>query len=295
MASTDFKPQLHVTAITRMQTCGHWYYLSNIKGIHYPLAAKLAVGIAAHHGASQNLRHKAIKGELLPREQVAEESLDALKKEADKGDGLSDDDKTPITKKRMDELRDETVRFAAVHYEQVAPKAKPAIIDQEIGGEMRQVTSVEFAYVLAMKNWPFDLAGTIDLLDGKPKKFTIRDNKTARKMPSGNPAINSSQLTAYSMAVHHVLGQPYPIKSSLDHLVIGRKTKPDELARRETQRNADQEKVFLRIFQAACRSLEAGVFMPADPGHFAAPCSYCPHRWGTCVYYTDPSLIGTKR
>ncbi len=293
------KKQLHVTALTTLQGCGHRYYLRYIKDIHRPRSTRLAVGTAAHKAIARNLTNKAVKGELLDREEVDDIAAETINEEAGKED-LTDDGVTTIAKKRQGELVDESVAFSRVHYDQRAPFSRPAIIEQEINGEVQKVTTVERPYVLEMSHYPFNLAGTIDLLDntakpGKKPKFAIRDNKTARKMPNLDTAKSAIQLTAYAMATRYLDDQKYPIETVFDYLVIGRKTKDDEAVSSVAMRNAEDEKSFLRIFELGCKTIETGLFMPAEPGSFLSPCGFCEFRFGDCRFYSDPKTAGIRK
>lgn len=289
------KRQLHVTTLQTLLTCGHRFYLRYVKAIHRPKAVNLAVGSAVHASAGMNLIHKVANQKLMPESDVLDHSRDAISFEIGEGEGLSDDGLRPINLKRQAEIVDETVAFSRVHYNQVAPQARPTTIEQEVNGRVLVLPSVEWAYVLEMTHWPYNIAGKLDLLNLNDQgEFDIHDTKTTRKSPSDDVADANIQMTPYSMAVHYILKQDYPIKSSLDYLVIGRKSKADEAVSRETERNALHEKFFLRIFERAVKAIEAGIFLPADPGHYSRPCSLCEYRHGDCMFYRDPKTIGSE-
>lgn len=290
-----FKKQLHVTALQTLLTCGHRFYLRHVKAIHRPKSPNLAVGSAVHASAGMNLIHKVATKKLMPEDEILDHSRDAISFEIGQEEGLSDDGLRPINKQRQAQIVDETIAFSRVHYKGVAPFANPVTLEQNVGGRMLELPSVEWPYVLEMTHWPFNIAGKIDLLHlNDHSKFDIQDTKTTRKMPSENVADASIQMTPYSMAVHYILKQDYPITSTLDYLVIGRKTKPDEAAPRVTERDGAHEKFFLRIFERAVKAIEAGIFLPADPGHFASPCPSCEYRHGDCMFYRDPKTIGSE-
>ena len=290
-----FKRQLHVTALQTLLTCGHRFYLRHVKAIHRPKSPNLAIGSVTHDASASNLIHKIANAKLMPEDEVLDHARDGIKFEIGEGEGLSDDGLRPIDKKRQAEIVDETIAFSRVHYNEVAPKTNPAIIEQDVNGRTLELPSVEWPYVLDMRHWPFNIAGKIDLLDlNSDGEFDIHDTKTTRRKPADDVAEANIQMTPYSMAVHYILDQPYPIRSSLDFLVIGRKKLGDEAMYRKTERSAAHENIFLRIFERAVKTIEAGLFLPADPGHFATPCKNCEYRHGDCVFYRDPSTIGSE-
>ncbi len=287
-----FKKQLHVSTLSALSSCGWKYYLRYIKGIHRPRSPNLAVGSAAHKANAGNLTYKvASKGKLLPHHEVQDLARDALNGEAAKGEGISDDGLKKIDAKKRGQLVDETVRCADIHYHCVAPEVNPGTSVIVSDGEEITVPDVERPYVLEMSNYPFNLAGTIDLIDTVDGKKMIRDSKTSRRKPDEFIAKKSIQGTAYTMALHYTDKVPYPIDFNLDYLLLYKNPSSDDHVLRRGQRTQEHEKGFIRMFETACRMIEAGIFLAADPGSFMSPCSFCEYRHGDCIYYRDPKTV----
>ena len=287
-----FKRQLHVSTITLIGSCAHRYYLRHIRAIHRPRSPALVVGSAAHKGSAMNLTHKvANDGELLPLDEVTEITSKSLNEECDREEGVSKDGIKKITRKEQGELVDESVRFAKIHYDHVAPVVNPGKAKVVVDGEEMEVANVERPYVLNMKNYPFNLAGTIDLVDEDEQGVCVRDSKTARRSPAPFKAQSSIQGTAYTMALHYMDKIPYPIGFGLDYLVKLKDPKNDKHVHQRSERHLEGEKVFLRIFEMACKVIDNQCWMPAEPGGFSSPCNYCEYRHGDCVYYRDPTTV----
>lgn len=287
-----FKKQLHVSVVSSLASCGWKHNLRHIKAIHRPRAPNLAVGSSAHRANAGNLTYKvASDGKLLPQDEVRDLARDALNDEANKGEGISEDGITKIDNQLKGKLVDESVRCADIHYNHVAPEVNPGKSIIVSGGEEIVVPDVERPYVLEMSNYPFNLAGTIDLIDRVDGKKMIRDSKTSRRKPDEFIAKKSVQGTAYTMALHYTDQVPYPIDFDLDYLLLYKDPANDAHVKRCGQRTREHEKAFLRVFETACKMIEAGIFMPADPGGFMSPCGFCEYRHGDCMYYRDPKTV----
>lgn len=260
------KPQLHVSALNMLSFCGEQYRRRYIEREIIPPGIALVTGTGLDRAVTADLTCKIeSNGEnLLPEEQVADVARDAVRNEV-KGNGvrLMDDEKELGEKVVVGQAVDRAVRMALLHHRELAPRLVPTHVQRE--------------WVLKLRNYPVDLAGTIDIQE----QATIRDTKSSKKSPVQSAADESDQLTVYAMASRYIDGK-LPDKVALDYVVDYTTEKTlkqvTKIVQLESQRTEADFTPFLRRVQVAVRAMETGVFVPvkqSDP--------MCSPRW--CGYF----------
>jgi hypothetical protein len=262
------KIQLHPSGLNMLYRCGVQYDYRYNQGIKIPPAVTMVVGTQTHKTVEMNLNSKIEKGELLPTEQIADAAATGMTEAWDTQEiAIDEDDKTKDLKQIKGESIDKTVRLSVLHAENLAPTLEPKAVERK--------------WVLELPNYPFDLAGTIDI---EEINGVIRDTKTAGKSPSADAADVSEQLSIYGMAKQVIDGEPPPLMY-LDVLVDNKTPIVKTL---ETTRDKDQNMRTLSRMERAMQIIEKGAFTPAP-----ADAWFCSRRF--CGYHAICHYASGKR
>jgi hypothetical protein len=260
------KPQLHVSGLEMLSKCGEQFRRVYIERERMPPAVAMIVGTATHKSVARNLESKIKTGLLLSVAEVKDTARDSLASEWESGIRLDEDEVKEGIKKVKAGAIDKAVTLSALHLTDVAPLLIP--------------THVERGWVIEMPDFPFNLAGTLDIQEGSS---SVRDTKTAGKTPAKTIADESLQLTAYALATKVIDG--VAVKSvKLDYL-IDNKT-PIYTPFISTRDDDDFKNLLLRI-ERASKAIEKGVFIPARETDW-----WCSKKWcgfhGSCPFAKQP-------
>jgi len=276
------KSQLHVSMLGTISACGIQF--QRRYGARFgiwpeeeiiPPGIALVIGISTHKAIQCNLDNKIRDGELLPREEVKQIARDAFSGIWQGGMTFSEEEAQNMSATQSAAI-DMTIRLSDLHYTQLAPKLNPE--------------AVEEPFVIELENYPFDLAGQIDIRESYKSKNNdiyslIRDTKTSGKTPSAD-TIRSIQMAMYSLG-HKVLHKKLPDRVFLDFLV---KTKTPKLVILDAE---PEEKwiapLYHRIerFAEIIEAVKSGkqALTPANPDDWR-----CQERWcgyaQTCKYWS---------
>lgn len=275
------KIQLHQSMLGMLEKCGELFrrrygarFGLNDKEEIIPPGVALITGIATHKSIEKNLTSKIDTGELLPIQQVKEAAFAEASGLWSKNVTLQDDEVLDIPRTKGESI-DMAVALSTLHATDLAPKLFPR--------------SVERKWVIELKNYPYDLAGTIDIeeyiedKENNSKKTIIRDTKTSAKAPAVNAADISSQLSMYALAIKVVDGE-MPDAIYLDSLV---KTKVPKLIIQETTRTNFQLNILMRRIEKAIEVIERGALMPCRSDDWI-----CNPKW--CGYFTTCPYGGKR-
>jgi len=271
--NTQTKPQLHVSYLNTLATCGIQF--QRRYGARYgcwheeeiiPPGIALVTGISVHKSVETNLRAKIETGSLLPREEVQQIAADQFNALHAGGMSFTDEEAANINA-TLGAARDQTVALATLHHSELAPKLNPV--------------AVEKRFVVVLEGFPFDLAGQIDIQEPN----AIRDTKTSGKSPSSD-ATRSMQMAMYSLAVKVESGT-LPEKVCLDYLV---KTKQPKLVLLEEAPQESWIAPLLRRVERATEIIQAvkegkQAFMPANPNDWMCTEKWCGYA-RTCPFWS---------
>ena len=219
-------------------------------------------GRAVHKSIEQNLTHKLETGRLLPNAEVVQAAADSFEANWEGEDPvLTAEELEQGREKTKGRAKDESVNLARVHHQLLAPEIKPVRLERR--------------FRLAVRNFPFDFVGVIDIQE--PDK--IRDTKTSAKAPEAGAAKSSLQLAIYGMAILTLEGK-LPRKVQLDYLVKGRIPRVQISDARLD--NEDLRRV-LRRAERAAEVIEKEAFMPAPTDSWWCSEKWCGY-WAECKY-----------
>jgi len=261
MTDSKGKPQLHVTAIDMFHFCGEQFRRRYVEGEKIPPGVAAIVGSGTDAGITKNLQNKIDKGKLLKLDQIKDIARDAFELNWNAGVLLSDDEAKEGIKKVKGEAVDKTLRLSSLHLKEKAKEIKPI--------------KVQRGFSLALKGYPVDLVGTIDINE----KNSIRDTKTSAKTPASDIADKSTQLTAYMMAIK-VLDGRIPEFGILDYLVDLKTPKTVSIS---TTRSDSDFKILLLRLENMLKAIDKGIFLPATPRDPMCSKKYCGF-YNSCPY-----------
>jgi len=256
--------------INTLSTCGQQFVFRYIEKVVSPPGFAMIRGRAVDDAVNQNLTHKLETGSLLSAEQVTQSASDAFDAATKDGYAIDGEYEGMDRKVAFGIAKDEVVGLAGYHAMELAPSIDPTGIQLKV-----EVPPCEAL--------PVTLVGVLDLVDGE----VVRDLKTKRKAPPKDMADTSGQLTVYDLLYRALKGQP-PAGLGLDVLWQTPERKERKHARLETQRSVKDLQVFVNRANAARRSIEAEIFLPAPTDHWVCTPRFCGYT-AVCPYFASRS------
>ena len=249
------KPAFHHSMLSMLSKCGMQFYYRYIEGKKSPPGVALVIGTAVHKACELDLRHKMETGAPAPVEEVKQKAADALDATWIGEEPMLDEEEKELGKNRVRaQAKDEAVALSALSNRDVTPRLQPIAVEHRIR--------------LELGGFPFDLEGTVDVLE----EHTLRDRKTAARSPSGDEADGNPQHELYHLMRFKETGQRIDTYA-LDYLVK-LKTPKAVTVTAPAARNFDTIKLRLEL---AAKVVESGAFYPVDP---SGPSGWtCQPKW----------------
>ena len=162
-----------------------------------PPVSAMAIGTAVHKGAEMNLKSKMETGHLMSLAEVQAIARDEFIGLWEAGLMLTEDEvANQIAAKGT--ATDMVVKLSILHAQQLAPLLFPVAVEEK--------------FVIKLKNFPYDIAGQIDVrevvpidVEGKTELTRLWDLKTVKQTP-GVDAARTIQMTTYSVAEEQLRG-----------------------------------------------------------------------------------------
>ena len=268
----DIKPQLHQSYLALLYRCGEKFRRIVLEGEREPSTIPLIVGSATHTTIAKNLNNKIDKGSLFAKEVVQDCSRDDFVREWQESSVvLSNDEAMQGLNKTKDFAQDQTIRLVTAHHYDIANLINPKIVERK--------------WVLNAKDYPYDMAGQIDIDEGNQ----IRDTKTM-KVNGGQRVVDfSEQYSFYAMAKYLIDGT-MPDFVIQDNLVKPTKTRDAYGVSYKSTRTKDDFRIVLSRFSLACKIIEQGSFVPANPVDPLCSPKFCGF-YSTCPYVNGKRVI----
>lgn len=254
------KEALHQSSLSLLFKCGIAYEFRYVKGLKIPPNASMISGSGTHKSIEFNLNNKIKTKKFLPIDEAQDIARDEVKNLWNQGVRLSEDEAVSGVKEAKGNAVDKAIALSALHHKEVAPVLNP--------------TEVESEFVLELENYPYDVAGKIDIIEDVK---SVRDTKTSGKSPNKNSADISDQLTMYYLA-QKIKNKTAPEHLYLDYLYQTPKNKTCKNVTIPTERDDSDVKVLLALIEQSMKILKSGIFTPA-PSDFWM----CSKKW--CGYF----------
>lgn len=264
MPKAKRKPYFSPTQLDMLTRCGEQYRRRYIEGEKIPPGAALLQGAAMHDVAATNFRQKIYSARDLKVDDMVEMAdANFTSKLAGEGIWLSAEERSRGQDVVIEESRARARGFAQIHAQQQAPDYQPEMVEERHQIELPG---------------PYDLLGILDLADNKKR---LVDLKTASRKKYGDDAEKSVQLTVYAAIYRQKRGE-MPSEIRLDVAVQTAAGNCSRQVLATTRARGDFEALINRINTAA-RIVQAGAFMPAEPGNWICSPKFCGY-WDTCRY-----------
>lgn len=263
---------LSLSQLDMFTRCGEQYRRRYLEEEIIPPGISARIGSGVHKAAETNLREKKRTGHDLPLDAVQDCAAEAYHKALQDGVFFAPED-LPSAKKALAEGKDTAVSLATLFRKELAPTITPALVEERIVIDLPGV----------------DLP-VVTILDVYTEDKTLRDLKTSGKKWHDGKAHASNQPTAYREAVRQATGE-YPAALLFDVLVSN---KTPVLQTLSTQRDAQDTAILARKFQLMCASINAGIFLPAQPDHWCCGPRFCGYFF-TCPHIPAHRKILPKR
>ena len=255
------RPHISPSQLARYFTCGEQYRRIYVMKERRPPGIALLKGTAVHGAAESNNRAKLVTRQDLPEATMVEAAVATLEERISvEGLELTREESALGQKAVVGKATDSVARLASLYAREVAPGLMPALVEHSVRVELPGLR---------------DIVGRIDVVD---EQEIIRDLKTSGRAKSADD-LETDQLAFYAAAYEVTTGR-LPAAVQLDVLVDTKVPKSQQL---RATRNAQDKVVLAARVNAMLMGLEAGVFLPATPGHWACTPKFCGF-WDTCPY-----------
>jgi hypothetical protein len=262
------RPQHHPSSLAAYSMCAYRWYLRYVKRLPWIPSVSMIIGSATDASVTGNLNSRIVTGQPLGPNEVRDIARDALNVKWDEGVYIGEEDDEPQTKGKA---VDESVDFAALHAQSVAPTIQPV--------------AVQWSWCLDISGTNESLTGTADILEPIP----IRDTKTTRRSYAQDAAHSSTQLTAYAMA-RSILDPTMPdvIPVALDVLV--RQVRGIKVQRLTSVRTQADYLTYRERMAAILAGIHAGHFPPCDRVAWWCSPKQCRY-FDQCKYVRNPHSV----
>jgi hypothetical protein len=258
------KPYFSPAQLDLYLNCGEAYRRRYIERQIIPPGIALIRGSAVHAPAEVNHKQKRDSGVDLSEAELTAIAASAFDEKVKReGVELTREEKGIGAQKAIGQGKDGAVRLTKLYSKAVAPDIQPDLVEERVRIEL--------------PDSPMDMVGVIDVTT---KEKDIVDLKTSSKSKSKSEAETSLQLSWYAMAYRALTGTD-PRSVRLEVLVDTATPKHQRL---ETTRTRRDYEVLVNRVNTAMGGIKAGVFVPANAGHWLCSRKWCGFA-PTCPYY----------
>jgi hypothetical protein len=245
---------IHQSHLGMWARCPAQFKRRYIDGQIVPPGVAARIGTGVHKGAEVYNSAK-IHGQEEPKSVVVDAAVDGYKKACIDGGVFFAPGELSEAKRQLSEGIDQTASLAGLFHESIAPIINPVAVEEVI--------------ILEDEDLPIPWGGIIDWRDANPKNWS--DLKTADKTWPQGKADNEIQATLYPRLIESVTGI-LPTELTYELLV---KTKEPKHISIKTTRTNDDWRLLKERARLMLRQIEAGLFPPAEPGHWICSAKWC--------------------
>ncbi len=209
-------------------------------------------------------------------QEVEDIAAQAFDERAREGITYTSDEESEGSTQARGRSKDDAIAMAGMYRDEVAVQVDPVGVERKTVFRPRGLTDA--------KGEPLEIVTVRDVVADTPFGRVVRDTKTASKSPAAGTADASGQLSVYALAEFAETGQ-LPHRLTLDYLVVT-PTGLGKVVVQETTRDGTQLRAVVERIRAAQAALDAGVFLPANPG------GLCSERW--CAFWRTCKYVGGR-
>lgn len=240
-----------------------------LEGDKFPPGISACIGTGMHKGAEANHRHKMETGADLPLGDIRDAARDGYVKAVAEGVFIPAGEEAGA-KRALSDGVDTAVSLAEAYARQVAPRIMPVAVEEKMTAEVPGL--------------PVPLLGIIDVLD---KSGWCPDLKSAGRKWAAGKENGNMQPPIYSYLIKATRG----IDATFSFEVITHKGEHQPVP--VATKPADLAPIIARA-QVLLFNVNAGVFLPAEPGHWMCSPKWCGYWW-SCLHVPAYRKIMPKR
>lgn len=229
-----------------------WMY-RYLEGLILPPAIALHVGSSMHEAAEVNFEQKIASGEDLPLDVIMDAARDGFLTGIHNKGVLLTREEASAKNRLLGEALDMSVALSKCMREDFAPSVIPTATERELRWYDDEV-GIEWL-------------GFVDLTED----ITVHDLKTSAKRFSPEAADSSTQMAMYPALIKRIDGER-PAQTCLDVFV---KNKTPVYQQVWSEHDESDFDIIQRRGEAMIKGVEAGIFYPCDPGHWACSPKFC--------------------
>lgn len=270
----QIKPQLHSSSLLTLYRCGERFRRKYIEGHKEPVGTPLIIGTATHSGIEIDLSQKIKKGFLMTKEMIQDVTRDTfIRHWQDSAILLNEDERFIGINKTRDRSQDMTIDMVTEYHYVLAPNINPKKVERNV--------------VIEVKNYDYNLAGTIDVDEGE----SIRDTKT-RKTNFGQIEVDRSEQYTFYALFKKVVDGIMPKLIWQDNIIKPTEKRGPVVKSYCSHRTVDDFKVAFRRFDQATKIIKAGAFMPASPTDWWCSPEFCGFALaGDCPFFNTRRIL----
>ncbi len=267
--------------INMWERCGEQFRRRYIEDEITPPGIAARIGTGVHKGAEANHEAKYNTGQDEPLSVVQDAAVQGYKEAISNGGVFFPVTEKNEAKRKVSEGIDTVASLTALYHHSLAPQIFPVFIEKKITTDISGL--------------PVPFSGIIDVLSSQKqlcnnKTFWLPDIKTAAKKWSQGQADNSIQMTLYNQLVKEATGE-YPAKISIE---VFTKTKEPAHQQIVTERKKEDFDVLIEKTKIMWSTINAGLFAPAQAGHWICSYKYCGYWW-SCNFISSHKKIIPKK
>jgi len=242
---------IHQSNLNMALRCGEQLRRRYIEGEIIPPGIAAGRGTGLHGANEVNMKQKVKTKEDLPLSDLKDAARDAFIGAFRNGIYLAKENR-PAKEQILNDGLNATLRLTGLYHEEVAPEIEPI--------------EVERPFYIEIPGVPLPLAGRMDI----QRVAKVDDLKGAGKSWA------EGQINQEIQPIFYCLAHEYETKvrpEFIYHILVDLKRGPKRQVQKLTPTD-NHYHALIKKMQMFCRSLEAGIFLPANPSSW-----WCSERW----------------
>lgn len=245
--------------------CGEQFRRRYMEGEIIPPGIAAGRGTGLHGANEVNMKQKVKSKEDLPLSDLKDVARDSFINAFKNGIYLAKEDR-PSKNKIINDGLNATLRLTTLYKDEVAPEIEPL--------------EVEHPFSIDIPGIPLPLAGRMDI----QREAKVDDLKSAGKSWDDGQIQKEIQPILYSLAHEH---ETRIRPEFVYHILVDLKTGPKRQIQKLTATD-EHYQALIKKMRMFCKSLEAGIFLPANPSSW-----WCSEKW--CGYYYTCDYVGNPK
>jgi hypothetical protein len=244
------KPHLSFSQIAMFLRCPKQWEFRYVQNLKIPPSGALILGSSWHETIELNYVQKITSDVDLPLDDMKDSFSDIWTKKTEKEEIDFGEDKPG-------DLKDLGILITNVHHQNIAPRVKPALVEEEFRISLGE-------------DFPYELLGYFDVIE---KDGTVADNKSWKRAKSQADVDKDLQLSAYALGYRVKYGKA---EKSLRFDAVIKNKKPKAIQLVTTRTNEDC-RWLLGLIEKVADGIIKEAFYPNPNGW------HCSKKW--CGYW----------